>query len=177
MPVEKKEGSPIYGGSICQAGALEVTCTHTAEHSSLALVENLVYEIAGTQTHTQELLDRFAAIYTPCVLVSAFLIALLPAIWEGLTNKDKGTLSSIEWANAFYRGLELLVLACPCALAMATPLPFLTALAMSASRGGVLFKSATAMEMLSKVEVLACDKTGTLTEGRFQVRVCVCVCV
>lgn len=164
MPVEKKEGSTVAGGSICQAGALEVECAAPASQSSLRVVQDLVQDIATTRAPSQELLDRFAAIYTPCVLLLSFTVALAPEVWGTLRHGRPG-----NWHAALYRGLELLVLACPCALAMATPLPFLTSLAASAARAGVLFKSAEALETLSKVQVLACDKTGTLTEGRFMV--------
>jgi cation transport ATPase len=166
MPVEKREESLVAGGSICQAGALEVRCTAPASHSSLRVIQDLVHDIATTQAPSQELLDRFACYYTPIVLVLSFSVALAPEVWallrgEGLTERG--------WQGGMYRGLELLVLACPCALAMATPLPFLTTLAASAARAGVLFKSAAALEVLSTVQVLGVDKTGTLTEGRFQV--------
>lgn len=166
MPVEKREESLVAGGSICQAGALEVRCTAPASQSSLRVIQDLVHDIATTQAPSQELLDRFACYYTPIVLALSFSVALAPEVWallrgEGLTERG--------WQGGMYRGLELLVLACPCALAMATPLPFLTTLAASAARAGVLFKSAAALEALSTVQVLGVDKTGTLTEGRFQV--------
>jgi len=166
MPVEKQEDSLVAGGSICQAGALEVRCTAPASHSSLRVVQDLVHDIATTQAPSQELLDRFACYYTPIVLALSFSIALAPEVWALLRGER---LTERGWRGGMYRGLELLVLACPCALAMATPLPFLTTLAASAARAGVLFKSAAALEALSTVQVLGVDKTGTLTEGRFQV--------
>jgi Cd2+/Zn2+-exporting ATPase len=166
MPVEKEKGNLVAGGSICQTGALEVQCMAPASQSSLRVIQDLVHDIATTHAPSQELLDRFASYYTPIALALSFSMALAPDVWalvrgEGVTERG--------WQGALYRGLDLLVLACPCALAMATPLPFLTTLAASAARAGVLFKSAAALEALSTVQVLALDKTGTLTEGRFQV--------
>lgn len=166
MPVEKKAGARVAGGSICQAGALEISCTAPASHSSLRVIQDMVHDIATSQAPSQEMLDRFAAVYTPLVLFLSFGLALAPEVWAVLRGKP---VAEVGWQQGLYRGLELLVLACPCALAMATPLPFLTTLAASAARAGVLFKSATALETLSTVQVLACDKTGTLTEGRFMV--------
>lgn len=163
-PVEKRVGSEVSGGTICQTGVLEYRCIAPANESGLCVIRDLVQDIATTRSPAQETLDKFAAWYTPIVLVASFIVALAPEVGAAIRQSNP-----VNWQAGLYRGLELLVLACPCALAMAAPLPFLTTLASSASIAGVLFKSATALETLCRVQVLACDKTGTLTEGRFKV--------
>lgn len=163
-PVEKRTGSEVSGGTICQQGVIEYKCIAPADESNLCVIRDLVQDIACSRSPASETLDRFAAYYTPIVLLASFFMALAPEVGAAIRNGE-----GVAWQTGLYRGLELLVLACPCALAMAAPLPFLTTLASSASHAGVLFKSASALESLCRVQVLACDKTGTLTEGRFKV--------
>lgn len=175
MPVPKRFGDFVHGGSVCQAGALRVRCTAPAAQSGAQAVRALVQDVAATKPPAQELLDWFAGWYSRVILTLAGAALAAPAVGWAVAAAGASQASSPfpgpeAWRAALYRGIELLVLACPCALAVAAPLPFLTALAASTRQGtGVLFRSAAALEALGRVNVVALDKTGTLTEGRFRV--------
>lgn len=157
LPVAKKVGDGVFGGSLCQAGVVQLECTAVAGQSGAQRVQALMADIAATRPPAQEAIDSLAGRYTWLMLLLAGGTALLTPLLVGG-----------GWRLAALRGLSLLVLACPCALAIAAPLPFLAALAASTRNGtGVLFRSAAALETLGRVTVVGLDKTGTLTEGRF----------
>jgi Cd2+/Zn2+-exporting ATPase len=157
VPVEKKPGDPVFAGTINGEGSLEVRVTKAAGDSTLARIIKMVEEAEEQKAPTQRFVDKFAGIYTPAVFVLAIFVAVLPPLlgW--------GTWS--EWG---YRALVLLVIACPCALVIATPVTIVSGLT-SLARRGVLIKGGAFLEAVGKLRALAVDKTGTITQGRPQV--------
>lgn len=153
MPVEKTPGAQVFAGSINGEGALEVEVSHRAQETTLARIIALVEEAQAQKAPAQAFVERFAAIYTPAVVVSAVLIAALPPLLFGLP--------AWPW---LYRALVLLVIACPCALVISTPVAVVCGLARAA-RAGVLIKGGRYLEALGQLQALALDKTGTLTRG------------
>jgi Cd2+/Zn2+-exporting ATPase len=154
LPVEKRPGDEVFAGSINGHGALEVETTRLARDTTLARIIHLVETAQVQRAPSQSFVDRFARVYTPAVIALAVVVALVPPLagW-GL------------WAEWFYRALVLLVIACPCALVIATPVAVVSALAGGARRG-VLIKGGLYLERLAAVRAVAFDKTGTLTYGR-----------
>lgn len=159
--VEKSKGKTVFASTLNGEGALEVEVTHRSEENTISRVIKLVQEAQGKQAPAQRFIDRFARWYTPLVVVLAALVAIAPPlIWgEPFMNTAQGELG---W---LYRGLTLLVISCPCALVISTPVSIISAIS-NAARHGVLFKAGLHLEQLSKAKVFAFDKTGTLTEGR-----------
>lgn len=153
MPVEKMPGAHVFAGSINGEGALEVEVTHRAQDTMLARIIALVEEAQAQKAPAQAFVERFAAIYTPAVIAGAVLIATLPPL---LLGQPAG-----PW---IYRALVLLVIACPCALVISTPVAVVCGLARAA-RAGVLIKGGRYLEALGQLRALAFDKTGTLTRG------------
>ena len=154
LPRDKGPGEPVYAGSINGAGELELRVVAGAADSTLARILHAVEQAQAARAPMQGLVDRFAAIYTPAVFVLALGVALL-APW----------LLGWSWAQALYQALVLLVIACPCALVISTPVSLVSALA-AAARRGVLVKGGLHLEQARRLRVVALDKTGTLTEGR-----------
>jgi Zn2+/Cd2+-exporting ATPase len=157
MPVDKVPGDDVFAGTINTFGALEVTVRRLAEDSTLSRMVALVREAQARQAPIQRFVDRFARVYTPVVAVVALLVAVLPPLAFGQPFwGDQGWLM---------RALQLLVIACPCALVISTPVAVVSALTRAASEG-VLIKGGRTLEALGRVDVFAFDKTGTLTEGK-----------
>lgn len=154
LPVDKNPGDVVYAGTINEHAELEISVTAAASDTTLARIIHAVEQAQGTRAPTQRLVDRFAAFYTPGV----FVLALAVAIGAPL-------LLDWTWLAAFYKALVLLVVACPCALVIATPVSVVSALA-SAARWGVLIKGGTYVEEARKIRFVAVDKTGTITEGK-----------
>jgi Cd2+/Zn2+-exporting ATPase len=154
MPVDKNPGDTVFAGTINEHGELLVEVTSTAGNTTLARIIHAVEEAQGTRAPTQRFVDRFAAIYTPAVFVLAVLLAVATPLLLDWT-----------WQTAVYKALVLLVVACPCALVIATPVTVVSALA-AAARGGILIKGGVYLEQARKIRVVALDKTGTITEGR-----------
>ncbi|UCC92414.1 MAG: cadmium-translocating P-type ATPase, partial [Thermoplasmata archaeon] len=152
-PVSKSPGSTVYAGTMNVDGAIEVRVTAYAHDTTLNRIISMVEEAEERRAPVERFIDRFAKYYTPAVLMGAVLIAILPPL---LLGADGGT-----W---FYRALMLLVIACPCALAISVPVAVVSAIS-AAARQGMLFKGGAYLEQLSEVEVIAFDKTGTLTTG------------
>ncbi|MGE0193741.1 MAG: heavy metal translocating P-type ATPase [Planctomycetota bacterium] len=158
VPVEKGPGAEVFAGTINATGALEVVSTRPAGDTLLARIAQLVGAAQGQRAPTERWVESFAAYYTPTVLVLAALVACAPPLVLG------GAWT--EWA---YRGLVLLVIGCPCALVISTPVSIVAALA-AAARHGVLLKGGAHVESPARLVAVALDKTGTLTEGRPSVR-------
>ena len=164
VPVEKTVGSRVFSGTVNQNGYLEVETTSDSTSSTVSKVAQLVQEAQSGSARTEIAINRFAKYYTPAVVITAALVAVVPAI---LGAADVGTYSQElkEWGR---RALVLLVIACPCALVMSTPIAVVCSIT-AAARKGALIKGGVHLETLARLEVLAFDKTGTLTEGKFQV--------
>jgi Cd2+/Zn2+-exporting ATPase len=153
-PVEKRPGDEVFAGTINGAGALEVHTTAAAEATMLAKILRLVEEAQARRSPSERWVDRFAAIYTPCVFAAALLVALVPPLVAGAS-----------WGDWGYRALVLLVIGCPCALVVSTPVAVVAGLA-TAARHGVLIKGGAFLEAAAGLRAVAFDKTGTLTHGR-----------
>ena len=157
LPVEKKEGDPLYAGTINGRGPLIAQAFRPLSDSTYAQILRRVEQAQTEKAPVQTFMERFAAVYTPIVLGAAILIATTPPIL------GYGTFST--WT---YRALVMLVIACPCAIVLAAPIAAVSALTR-ATREGILFKGARHLEALGKVRAVAFDKTGTLTHGRLRV--------
>jgi len=155
LPVEKAEGDEVFAGTINGHGALTVAVTRRRADTTLARIVRLVETAQGQRAPVQQFIDRFAAWYTPAVVALAVLVAVLPVV-----------LAAQPFDVWLYRALVLLVVACPCALVISTPVSVVSALAGAASHG-VLVKGGVHLERLAGVRVVAFDKTGTLTTGTF----------
>lgn len=154
IPIDKVAGDPVFAGTINETGILEFRVTAAADNTTLARIIHAVEQAQGTQAPTQRFVDRFAAIYTPTVFAIAVAVALLTPWLLGWT-----------WTQALYKALVLLVIACPCALVLATPVTVVSGLA-AAARRGILIKGGVYLEEARKLRVIALDKTGTITEGK-----------
>ena len=157
VPVDKAPGDPVFAGTVNQEGSLTVRVTKLAGDSTLARIIQLVGEAEEQKPPTQRWVDRFAAIYTPAVFIAAILVAVIPPLLLGQA-----------WNPWVYRSLVLLVIACPCALVIATPVSIVSGLTALARRG-VLVKGGIYLEAVGKLRALAVDKTGTITQGKPQV--------
>ena len=154
IPVDKAVGDTVFAGTINDTGTLEVTVTAAASNSTLARIIHAVEEAQATRAPTQGFVDRFAAVYTPGVFVFALAVALVgPWVFDW------------TWLQAIYKALVLLVIACPCALVISTPVTVVSGLA-AAARRGILIKGGVYLEGARKLRAIALDKTGTITEGK-----------
>lgn len=159
--IEKEVGAEVFASSINGEGTLEIEVTRRAADNTISRLIKMVEEAQEQRAPVQRFVDRFAQYYTPAVVVLALLVALVPPLFLGqpLLNPADG---SFGW---LYRGLALLVVACPCALVISTPVSIISAIS-NAARNGVLVKGGAYLEALSRVRVIAFDKTGTLTLGQ-----------
>lgn len=172
VPVDKTTGDEVYAGAINEEGYLEIEVTSTAADSTLSRIIELVQGAQAKQTETEQFVDRFAGYYTPVVVVFAILTAVVPPLLidEAITVGIAGqTLAFVgDWRTWFIRGLTLLVIACPCAFVISTPVSVVSGIT-SAAKNGVLIKGGNYLEAMGEVDVVALDKTGTLTKGELAV--------
>ncbi|GBF72185.1 heavy metal translocating P-type ATPase [Paenibacillus sp. 598K] len=153
LPVEKSAGESVYGGAINNEGLLFVRITKAYEDSSLAKILHLVQEAQETKTPTELFINRFARYYTPLIMLVALLVTLAPPLlFDG------------DWQTWLYQGLSVLIVGCPCALILSSPIAIVSGITRNA-RNGVLVKGGVFLEQLGKIDTLAFDKTGTLTKG------------
>ncbi len=162
--VEKGVGDEVFAGTLNGSGALHVQVSRPAGESTLSRIVKMVSEAQALRAPSQRMVDRFARVYTPAVTVLALLVASLPPLLWGAPFFDLAD-GTRGW---LYRALTLLVISCPCALVISTPVTVLSALS-AAARRGVLVKGGAFLEALARVRLFAFDKTGTLTYGRPQV--------
>lgn len=154
VPVDKSQGDSLYAGSINQSGELEYAVTAPANDSTLARIIHAVEAAQGSRAPTQRFVDQFARIYTPVVFAIALGVAVMPPLVLGGA-----------WLDWVYKALVLLVIACPCALVISTPVTIVSGLA-AAARRGILIKGGVYLEQGRHLSWLALDKTGTLTHGK-----------
>jgi len=157
MPVSKQVGDEVYAGTLNGQSLLEIEVTKRAEETMISKIVQLVEKAQKQKSPTEKFIDKFAKYYTPSVILLATLVAIVPPI-----------LFSASFDSWVYRALTLLVVACPCALAISTPVSIVSGIT-SAARNGALIKGGTYVEEMSKIKVFAFDKTGTLTKGRPEV--------
>ncbi|WP_436347580.1 heavy metal translocating P-type ATPase [Natronorubrum sp. FCH18a] len=153
VPVDKAAGDEVFAGTIPESGYLEVDVESEAGDSTIARIVRMVEDAEREKTEREQFIDRFASVYTPIVVVLAVAAALLPPLLFGAS-----------WNYWFVVGLTLLVISCPCALVISTPVSVVSGIT-SAARNGVLIKGGRHLEAVGDSDVLAVDKTGTLTEG------------
>lgn len=156
LPVSRAANDEVFAGSINGDGALEIRVTRVASDSLLAQVARLIEEARLKRSNHERWVDSFARVYTPIVLMLAIAIFLFSPLF------------GVDWSNSFYNALVLLVIACPCALVISTPVSIVAALA-SAARQGVLIKSGFHVETPARLRAIAFDKTGTITHGQLRV--------
>ncbi|MEI8017473.1 MAG: heavy metal translocating P-type ATPase [Schlesneria sp.] len=154
LPIAKSVGDIVFAGTINGDGALEIQSTKTAGTTTLAHLIQMVSEAQSRRSHSEQWVEKFARIYTPVVLALALAIFVVPPILVGGS-----------WHDWFYRSLVLLVIACPCALVISTPVSIVAAIA-AAARQGVLIKGGAFIELPGRLKAIAFDKTGTLTHGQ-----------
>ncbi len=154
IPVDKAPGDEVFAGTVNQQGELVFEVTRPASDTVLARIIHAVEQAQGKRAPTQRFVDRFAAIYTPAVFVLALAVAIGTPLLLGW-----------PWLDALYKALVLLVIACPCALVISTPVTVVSGLA-AAARRGILIKGGVYLEEARRIQSVAVDKTGTVTEGR-----------
>jgi len=154
MPVNKTIGDPLFAGSLNEEGVLEYQVTAAAGRTTLDRIAAAIQQAQQQRAPTENMIDAFAKIYTPCVFVFALLVAIVLPLFFAL-----------NWHDSIYKALVLLVIACPCALVISTPVTVVSALT-SAARRGILIKGGRYLEQARHLAAIAFDKTGTLTVGK-----------
>ncbi|QDT52767.1 putative cadmium-transporting ATPase [Caulifigura coniformis] len=157
LPVAKAPGAVVFAGTINEEGALEIESTKPANDTTLSRIIRMVGDSQSQRSPSEQWVEKFASYYTPAIFATALAVMILPPLFSGI------------WGLWFYRGLVLLVIACPCALVISTPVSIVAALT-SAAKAGVLVKGGPALEAPAHLKAVAIDKTGTLTIGQPGVR-------
>ncbi|MFW6190889.1 MAG: heavy metal translocating P-type ATPase, partial [Candidatus Bipolaricaulota bacterium] len=157
IPVDKAEGDEVFAGTINQGGYLEIEATGVSSESTISKIIEMVENAERKKTKHEKFVDKFSNYYTPVVVVAAIAVAGIPPIALGE-----------PWAEWFVRGITMLVLACPCAFVISTPVSVVSGIT-SAAKNGVLIESGTTLETTSEIKVAAFDKTGTLTRGELTI--------
>lgn len=157
MPVAKETGDEVFAGTINEDGAIEFRATKPAADTTLARIIRMVEQAQSRRAPVEQWVEKFARYYTPAMIAVAFLVAVGPPLFGGL------------WGRWFYEALVMLVIACPCALVISTPVSIVAALT-AAAKAGVLIKGGAFLEAAGRVNVFALDKTGTLTKGHPEVQ-------
>ncbi|MFD1571657.1 heavy metal translocating P-type ATPase, partial [Halorubrum laminariae] len=172
VPVDRTPGDEVFAGSIAAEGYLEIEVTSVAGDSTLARIIEMVQGAQAKRTETERFVDRFAGYYTPVVVVLAIATAALPPLFiadpVAVEIAGYGVTFVGDWGTWFVRGLTLLVIACPCAFVISTPVSVVSGIT-SAAKNGVLIKGGNHLEAMGNVDVVAFDKTGTLTRGELAV--------
>ena len=153
IPVSKMVGDTVYAGSLNESGTIEVSVTKIASESTISQVISMVEQAQERKAPSEAFIDKFAKIYTPIVFVIALVVMFIPPLLLG-TNLQE----------SIFKGLELLIVACPCALVISTPVSIVSAIG-NAAKNGVLIKGGNFIEVAAKINVIAFDKTGTITNG------------
>ena len=161
MPVDKSSGDLVFAGSLNQAGSLEYKVTAASGNTTLDRIATTIQQAQQQRAPVERMIDAFAKIYTPCVFAFAILTAVVPALFFGA-----------HWHDSLYQALVLLVIACPCALVIATPVTVVSALTYAARRG-ILIKGGQYLEQARHIKTIAFDKTGTLTNGKPGIQHCI----